>query len=211
MPQSRKILSERQPAKNKTAALNPKGVLNMEELIYQMLVHAGEDPEREGLRTTPARVAKSFQFLTKGYNEDVKKVMNGAVFNEQYKEMVIVKDIDFFSMCEHHLLPFFGKIHVAYIPNGKIIGLSKIPRLVEVFARRLQVQERLTREIARTLFEELKPEGVGVVCEARHMCMMMRGVEKQNSLATTSDMLGEFRTNSKTRAEFLTLITNKFT
>jgi GTP cyclohydrolase I len=190
--------------------LSPTAVLNMEELIYQMLVHAGEDPEREGLLKTPERVAKSFQFFTRGYKEDVKKVINGAVFNEPYKEMVIVKDIDFFSMCEHHLLPFFGKIHIAYIPNGKIIGLSKIPRLVDVFARRLQVQERLTREIARTLFEELKPEGVGVVCEARHLCMMMRGVEKQNSVATTSEMLGEFRTNHKTRSEFLTLVTNKF-
>lgn len=203
-------MSEQQTAETKTPTLNPNGIFSMEELVHHLLLRIGEDPEREGLRQTPARVAKSFQFLTKGYNEDVKKVMNGAVFNEAYKEMVIVKDIDFFSLCEHHLLPFFGKIHIAYIPNGKILGLSKIPRLVEVFSRRLQVQERLTREIARTLFEELKPEGVGVVCEARHLCMMMRGVEKQHSLATTSEMLGEFRTNSKTRSEFLTLITNKF-
>jgi GTP cyclohydrolase I len=182
----------------------------MEELIRELLLQLGQNPSREGLRKTPSRVAESLKFLTKGDSEDAKKLLNGAVFKEPYNEMVIVKDIDFFSMCEHHLLPFYGKIHVAYIPNGKIIGLSKIPRLVETFSRRLQVQERLTQEIAQTLFEVLRPEGVGVVCEARHMCMMMRGVEKQNSLATTSAMLGVFRDNNKTRSEFLTLIANKF-
>ena len=182
----------------------------MQELVRELLVQLGENPSREGLLKTPARVAEALKFLTKGYSEDVKTLLNDAVFKEPYSEMVIVKDIDFFSMCEHHLLPFYGKIHVAYIPNGKIIGLSKIPRLVEMFSRRLQVQERLTQEVAQTIYDALRPDGVGVVCEARHMCMMMRGVQKQNSLATTSAMLGVFRDNNKTRSEFLTLITNKF-
>jgi len=170
-----------------------------------MLKEIGEDPGREGLVQTPSRVAKSLSFLTSGYAKDIQKELNGAVFNEKYSEMVIVKDIDFFSMCEHHMLPFFGRVHVAYIPNGKIIGLSKIPRIVEVFSRRLQVQERMTQQIADTLYETLSPMGVGVVIEARHMCMMMRGVEKQNSAATTSAMLGAFRDDDKTRQEFLTL------
>ena len=183
----------------------------MESLVEGMLKHIGEDPEREGLRRTPHRVAKAMQFLTSGYQKDIQKVLNAAIFSEKYSEMVIVKDIDFFSMCEHHMLPFYGKAHVAYIPNGKILGLSKIPRVVEVFARRLQVQERLTQEIAETLFNALNPEGVGVVVEARHMCMMMRGVEKQNSLATTSAMMGVFRDDVKTRQEFLTLIENRLT
>jgi len=183
----------------------------MESLVEDMLKHLGEDPEREGLRRTPHRVAKAMQFLTSGYHKDIQKVLNGAIFKEKYNEMVIVKDIDFFSMCEHHMLPFYGKAHVAYIPNGKILGLSKIPRVVEIFARRLQVQERLTQEIAETLFNALTPEGVGVVVEARHMCMMMRGVEKQNSLATTSAMMGVFRDDVKTRQEFLTLIENRLT
>jgi GTP cyclohydrolase I len=182
----------------------------MDDLVRQMLALLGENPDREGLRKTPSRVARAMAFLTKGYSEDVRKVLTTAVFKEQYNEMVIVKDIDFFSMCEHHMLPFFGKIHIAYIPNGKIVGLSKIPRLVEVFSRRLQIQERMTQEIAQVLYDVLEPEGVGVVCEARHMCMMIRGVQKQNSLATTSAMLGVFQNNIKTRSEFLTLISNKF-
>jgi len=183
--------------------------LKLEKLVAEQLKLIGEDPKREGLLKTPHRVAKSLQFLTKGYTEDVKSILNGAVFNEDYKEMVIVKDIDYFSMCEHHLLPFYGKIHIAYIPNGKIVGLSKIPRIVDMFARRLQVQERMTRQIADTLYEILNPEGVAIVCEGKHMCMMMRGVEKQHSLATTSSMLGVFQNNIKTRTEFLSLITNK--
>lgn len=182
----------------------------MQDLVRELLTQLGENPSREGLLKTPARVAEALKFLTKGYSEDAKKLLNGAVFKEPYSEMVIVKDIDFFRLCEHHLLPFYGKIHVAYIPNGKIVGLSKIPRLVEMFSRRLQVQERLTQEVAQTIYDALRPDGVGVVCEARHMCMMMRGVEKQNSLATTSAMLGVFRDDNKTRSEFLTLIANKF-
>jgi len=181
----------------------------MEDVIRQLLVGVGEDPSREGLLKTPSRVAESMKFLTKGYSENAETILNGAVFKEKYSEMVIVKDIDFFSLCEHHLLPFYGKVHVAYIPKGKIVGLSKIPRLVEMFSRRLQVQERMTQEIAQTLFDALRPEGVGVVCEARHLCMMMRGIQKQSSRATTSAMLGEFRNNIKTRSEFLTLIGSK--
>ena len=178
----------------------------LEGLVTQMLTELGENPSREGLLQTPHRVAKALEFLTDGYRQDVEKVLNGAIFSETYSEMVIVKEIDFFSMCEHHMLPFFGRAHVAYIPKGKIVGLSKIPRIVEVFSRRLQVQERLTQQIAQTLFDALNPQGVGVVMEARHMCMMMRGVEKQNSVATTSAMLGTFRDDVKTRSEFLNLI-----
>ncbi len=181
----------------------------LEKLVKEQLRLIGEDPKREGLIKTPHRVAKSLQYLTKGYTEEITAILNGALFKEDYKEMVIVKDIDYFSMCEHHLLPFYGKIHIAYIPNGTIVGLSKIPRIVDMFARRLQVQERMTREIAHTLYDVLKPEGVAVVCEGKHMCMMMRGVEKQHSLATTSAMLGVFQNNIKTRTEFLTLVTNK--
>jgi GTP cyclohydrolase I len=180
--------------------------MKLEEAIHQLLLGVGEDPSREGLLKTPLRVAESMKFLTKGYSENAQTILNGAVFKEKYSEMVIVKDIDFFSLCEHHLLPFYGKVHVAYIPKGKIVGLSKIPRLVEMFSRRLQVQERMTQEIAQTIFDALHPEGVGVVCEARHLCMMMRGIEKQSSRATTSAMLGEFRSDIKTRSEFLTLI-----
>jgi GTP cyclohydrolase I len=178
----------------------------LEEYVAGILKEIGEDPDREGLLRTPHRVAKALEFLTSGYKKDIAQVMNGAIFAERYSEMVIVKDIDFFSMCEHHLLPFFGRAHVAYIPNGKIVGLSKVPRIVEVFARRLQVQERMTQQIADTLYEYLQPDGVGVVIEARHMCMMMRGVEKQNSFATTSAMLGVFRDDARTRQEFLSLI-----
>jgi GTP cyclohydrolase I len=177
--------------------------------IKDLIGNLGEDTEREGLLKTPSRVAKAMEFLTSGYRQDVQEILNGAVFKEKYNEMVIVKEIDFFSMCEHHLLPFYGKAHIAYIPNGKILGLSKIPRVVEVFSRRLQVQERMTQQIADTLFETLEPDGVGVVIEARHLCMMMRGVEKQNSLATTSAMLGSFRDDEKTRSEFLRLIQSK--
>jgi GTP cyclohydrolase I len=181
----------------------------IEELFEELLKELGEDPKREGLLKTPHRVSKAFEFLTSGYKKQIEEILNGAIFNEKYNEMVIVKDIDFFSMCEHHMLPFFGKAHVAYIPHGKIVGLSKIPRIVEVFARRLQVQERLTQQIADTIFEYLNPEGVGVVVEARHMCMMMRGVEKQNSVATSSAMLGVFRDDMRTRQEFLSLIKSK--
>ena len=178
----------------------------LEQSVAAILREIGENPEREGLARTPHRVAKAYRFLTRGYNEDVEKILNGAIFTEKYNEMVIVKDVDFYSLCEHHMLPFWGKAHVAYIPNGKILGLSKIARLVEVFSRRLQVQERMTQQIAETLQGTLNPEGVGVVIEARHLCMMMRGVEKQNSVATTSAMLGSFREDDKTRSEFLTLI-----
>ena len=187
----------------------PNTSKNVEESIRELLAYIGEDPKREGLDKTPERVAKMYEFLTKGYHEDIKSLINKAVFTERYSEMVIVRDIDFFSLCEHHLVPFYGKCHIAYIPNGKIIGLSKLPRIVEVFARRLQVQERLTQQIAETLYTYLKPLGVGVVMEARHLCMMMRGVEKQDSIATTSAMLGSFRNDVKTRSEFLTLLDRK--
>ncbi len=183
--------------------------LDLEDLIREMLIKLDEDPDREGLKKTPYRVARAYEFLTKGYNQDIESVMNNAIFEEKYGSMVLVKDIDFFSLCEHHLLPFFGKVHVAYIPDGKIVGLSKMPRIVEVFARRLQVQERMTQQIADTLYDYLSPRGVGVVIEAQHLCMMMRGVEKQNSIATTSAMLGEFREDVKTRDEFLNLINRK--
>lgn len=181
----------------------------VEKNIYSLLEEIGENPEREGLKRTPERVAKAYQYLTSGYTKDIEKVLNGAIFSEKYDEMVIVKDIDFFSMCEHHLLPFYGKVHVAYIPNGKIVGLSKIPRIVEVFARRLQVQERMTQEIANTINHYLKPIGVAVVAEAYHMCMMMRGVEKQNSYTVTSAMVGGFKNDARTREEFLDLISHK--
>ncbi len=180
--------------------------ITLERAIKEILRRVGEDPDREGLRRTPDRVAKAYAFLTQGYNQDIRKILNGAVFTEAYDEMVIVKDIDFFSLCEHHMLPFYGRAHIAYIPHGKIVGLSKMPRIVEVFARRLQVQERMTKQIAETLFDVLQPDGVGVVIEARHLCMMMRGVERQNSLATTSSMLGSFREDQRTRNEFLKLI-----
>jgi GTP cyclohydrolase I len=174
----------------------------MEVILRQL----GEDPAREGLEKTPERVEKALRYLTGGYQMDIRKVINGALFSVKYDEMVIVKDIEFFSLCEHHLLPFFGKVHVAYIPRQKVIGLSKIPRVVDMFARRLQIQERMTQEIAQTLYETLEPLGVGVVCEARHFCMMMRGVEKQHSGAVTSAMLGAFRNQKETRDEFLSLV-----
>ena len=178
----------------------------MQELVRQLLVELGEDPSREGLVNTPRRVEKALKFLTSGYTADVDTVVNNALFTVDYNEMVIVKDIDFYSLCEHHLLPFFGRCHIAYIPNGKVIGLSKIPRLVEVFARRLQIQERMTNQIAETIREKINPLGVAVVIEATHLCMAMRGVEKQNSYAITSAMLGGFRSDARTRMEFLELI-----
>jgi GTP cyclohydrolase IA len=178
----------------------------MQELIRQLLAELGEDPTREGLLNTPQRVEKSLRFLTSGYAADVDAVVNNALFTVDYNEMVIVKDIDFYSLCEHHMLPFFGKCHVAYIPQGRVMGLSKIPRLVEIFARRLQIQERLTNQIAETLREKVRPLGVAVVMEASHLCMSMRGVEKQNSVAVTSAMLDVFREDARTRMEFLELI-----
>jgi len=180
---------------------------NVAEKVKIILGEIGENPKREGLIDTPERVAKAYEFLTKGYHQDVDTVINGAIFEEKYDEMVIVKDIDFYSMCEHHMLPFFGKAHVAYIPNGKIVGLSKIPRLVDMYARRLQVQERFTQQIADVLEEKLQPKGVAVVVEGYHMCMMMRGVQKQNSTTTTSAVHGAFRAE-KTRLEFLNLISH---
>ena len=176
------------------------------ELVREMIIRLGEDPDREGLERTPVRVEKAMQFLVKGYKEDPEALLRNALFSVNYDEMVIVKDVEMFSLCEHHLLPFFGKVHVAYIPNGKVIGLSKIPRLIEVFSRRLQIQERLTTQIAEAIQHAIEPQGVGVVIEARHLCMMMRGVEKQHSSAVTSSMLGCFRSEEETRTEFLSLI-----
>src|ERR671919_769315 len=178
----------------------------MQEIIRQLLAELGEDPSREGLLDTPKRVEKALRFLTSGYAADVDATLNNALFSVDYNEMVIVRDIDFYSLCEHHLLPFFGKCHVAYIPQGRVLGLSKIPRLVDIFARRLQIQERLTNQIAETIREKIDPLGVAVVMEAAHLCMSMRGVEKQNSVATTSAMLGVFREDARTRMEFLELI-----
>jgi GTP cyclohydrolase I len=186
--------------------MTEKNTSKIESLIKELLIEIGEDPTREGLVKTPERVAKAWQFLANGYEEDLESIINDAIFREDYDEMVTVKDIDFFSLCEHHLLPFFGKAHVSYIPNGKIIGLSKIPRIVDMFGRRLQVQERMTQQIAETINDVLSPKGVAVVLEGQHMCMQMRGVEKQNSYATTSAMIGQFRKDSKTRDEFLKII-----
>jgi len=179
---------------------------SFEELVREMLVRLGEDPAREGLQRTPNRVHAAYQYLTRGYHEDPEALLKKALFTVTYDEMVIVKDVEMFSLCEHHMLPFFGKVHVAYIPNGKVIGLSKIPRLIDIFARRLQIQERLTTQIAETIQKAIQPQGVGVVVEARHLCMMMRGVEKQHSAAVTSSMLGCFREEQETRNEFLSLI-----
>jgi GTP cyclohydrolase IA len=178
----------------------------MQDLITRLLEAVGEDPTREGLVKTPERVARSMEYLTSGYRTDIDDVLNGALFTVDYNEMVIVRDIDFYSLCEHHLLPFFGKCHVAYIPNGKVIGLSKVPRLVDMFARRLQLQERMTNQIAETIRETIQPLGVAVVCEGTHLCMAMRGVEKQQSTTVTSAMLGAFRNDARTRGEFLQLI-----
>lgn len=175
------------------------------DLVRGLLRAIGEDPDREGLLKTPDRVARALQFLTKGYHEDPSAILNSALFSEEYSEMIVLKDLDFFTLCEHHMLPFFGKAHIAYIPNGKIVGLSKLPRIVDMFARRLQVQERLTGEIAGAIQEVLAPQGVGVVIEAYHLCMMMRGVEKQNSKTLTSALVGCFRDDARTREEFLRL------
>jgi len=182
---------------------------SFEELVREMIVRLGENPDREGLARTPQRVHSAYEYLLKGYKEDPEALLKGALFTVTYDEMVIVKDVEMFSLCEHHMLPFFGKVHVAYIPNGKVIGLSKIPRLIEIFSRRLQIQERLTTQIAETIQKAIEPQGVGVVIEARHLCMMMRGVEKQHSAAVTSSMLGCFREEQETRTEFLSLIRNR--
>src|SRR5208337_5376446 len=194
-----------QTLQNESAALRHA---SFEDLVREMLCRIGEDPAREGLLDTPQRVAKSMEYLTHGYAQDPSDVLNGALFSVDYDEMVIVKDIEMFSLCEHHMLPFFGKVHIAYIPKGRVLGLSKLPRLVEVFARRLQVQERLTVEIAESIQNAIHPLGVGVVIEARHLCMMMRGVEKQHPATVTSSMIGAFRAQ-QTRQEFLALIRDK--
>lgn len=180
----------------------------VQKIISELLVEIGENPSREGLVNTPKRIAKMYEFLTSGYNQKIEEIINGAIFHVKYDEMVLVKNIDFYSLCEHHMLPFYGKVHIAYIPNGKIVGLSKIPRIVEVFSRRLQVQERMTQEIADTLDNCLNPQGVAVVSEAYHMCMMMRGVQKQNSSATASAVHGVFKEDARTRDEFLKLISS---
>ncbi len=195
--------------KNKTSAVKVMPQQDGEsitELMQKLLLKIGEDPERPGLVRTPERAEKALRFLTSGYDTDVQSIVNGALFEEKCDEMVVVKDIEFYSMCEHHLLPFFGTMHVAYLPNNSVIGLSKIPRIVDMFARRLQLQERLTHQVAETLNEVLRPKGVGVICEARHFCMMMRGVEKQHSGTVTSAMLGGFRERKETRDEFLSLV-----
>ncbi len=202
------VVAKERPVKSTSEPVSVTGATT-EELLHELLVRLGEDPEREGLLRTPERMAKALQYLTKGYQEDPGELLKGALFSVDYDEMVIVKDVEMFSLCEHHMLPFFGKVHVAYIPKGKVIGLSKIPRLIDAFARRLQVQERLTTQIAECIQEAIHPEGVGVVIEARHLCMMMRGVEKQHSSAVTSSMLGSFREQQQTREEFLSLIRQK--
>ena len=194
--------------KTKLEEQSALAAINTTDLLRELLVRLGEDPERPGLVRTPERMQKALEHLTKGYNQDPDQALQGALFEVTYDEMVIVKDIEMFSLCEHHMLPFFGKVHVAYIPKGKVVGLSKIPRLVDIFARRLQVQERLTVQIAETIQNAIHPLGVGVVVEARHLCVMMRGVEKQHSSAVTSHMLGSFRASDKTREEFLSLIRN---
>ncbi|MBT3299755.1 MAG: GTP cyclohydrolase I FolE [Candidatus Marinimicrobia bacterium] len=181
---------------------------NIEKIVHDLLGEIGEDASREGLVKTPVRVAKAWEYFSHGYRQSVDEIVNNAIFHEEAKDMVIVRDVEFFSLCEHHLLPFFGKAHVGYIPNGKVIGLSKIPRIIDMYSRRLQVQERLTHQVAKAIQEVLNPIGVAVVMEGRHMCMQMRGVEKQNSLASTSAMLGQFRKSAETRTEFLSIIKN---
>ncbi len=180
--------------------------MDMEELIRKLLIELGEDPDREGLKNTPHRTAKAMKFLTQGYNQDIKEIINGALFECESDDMIIVKNIELYSMCEHHMLPFFGKCHLGYIPQGKVIGLSKVARIVDVFSQRFQIQERLTKQIADTVMEITNASGVAVVIEAQHLCMMMRGVQKQNSVMTTSSMTGIFRKDPKTRSEFLSLI-----
>ena len=186
--------------------MNEKDEKHLEGITKQLLEFIGEDSSREGLVKTPSRVAKAWRFFSAGYNQDLDSIINNAIFNEEAKDMVVVRDIEFFSLCEHHLLPFFGRAHVAYLPSGKVVGLSKIPRIIDMFSRRLQIQERLTRQIAETVMDILDPVGVAVIMEGQHMCMQMRGVEKQNSLATTSSMLGKFRESDRTRTEFLSII-----
>ncbi len=203
-PQKREKRQE--PVEDTSGSGKPADLPVLQSLVTEMLLALGERPGRNGLLKTPERVAKALAFMTQGYQRDIDHLLNGALFPIEYDEMVIVKDIDFFSMCEHHLLPFFGRVHVGYLPNKKVVGLSKIPRIVDTFSRRLQVQERLTVQIAETLSSKLNAHGVGVVVEARHLCMMMRGVEKQNTVAVTSSMLGAFRSQSQTRLEFLKLI-----
>ncbi len=210
-------IKSQETRQRKTTVTSSKAVVGngrpaaLESTIRQLLTQMGEDPDRSGLEETPKRVAKSLAFLTRGYHQDVDALLNGALFPIEYDEMVIVKDIDFFSLCEHHLLPFFGKCHVGYIPRKHVVGLSKIPRIVDAFSRRLQVQERLTVQIAQTLQKQLNPHGVGVVMEARHLCMSMRGVERQNTIAVTSEMQGVFRKQQQTRDEFLKLIRQRGT
>ena len=184
-------------------------ISKIEKITKQLLTEIGEDPNREGLIKTPYRVSKAWEFFSKGYKENLDIIINGAIFNEDARDMVIVRDIEFFSLCEHHLIPFFGKAHVGYIPNGKVIGLSKIPRIIDMFSRRLQVQERLTHQIADAINSVLNPKGVSVVMEGRHMCMQMRGVEKQNSFTSTSAMSGQFRKSAETRSEFLSIINRR--
>lgn len=206
MSKQQKREKRRIPLEDASGREKPADLPVLQSLVTEMLLALGERPGRNGLLKTPERVAKALAFMTQGYQRDIDHLLNGALFPIEYDEMVIVKDIDFFSMCEHHLLPFFGRVHVGYLPNKKVVGLSKIPRIVDTFARRLQVQERLTVQIAETISTKLNAHGVGVVVEARHLCMMMRGVEKQNTLAVTSSMLGVFRSQAQTRVEFLKLI-----
>lgn len=209
-PRTARVRTSAKKSVRRKAAAEPRAPQGIEANVRRILEHMGEDPDREGLSKTPDRVARAFEYLTRGYQQDPKAVINGALFTEDaYSEMIVVKDIDFFSLCEHHILPFFGRANVAYIPNRRIVGISKIARLVDVYARRLQVQERLTTQVAQTVMEELKPRGVGVIITAEHLCMRMRGVEKQNSIVTTSATLGAFRTRQETREEFITLVNGR--